>query len=165
MSTPRVQTSRRTSLALAVTAPLALAACEIDPPSARSSATPSASPSTPPLPDTDVVTAARTAILSMVAAAETVTAAHPRLGRELDAWLSLHSAHLEVLLDDSGDDTEAPADGVLPAPRAASARARFVSDEGRLAGTLADLAREAASGDLARVLASMSAAVTQRVTT
>ena len=156
MFTPSVSTSRRTALALALSAPLALAACDLDPPSAVPTETPTAEP----LPDADVVASARKAILLMVATIGANVAAHPRLRRDLAPWLDLHQAHLAVLDDGTQDETVEPA---IPETRTANALKSVRSQEGGLAGTLADAARQAASGDLARALASMSAAVTQRV--
>lgn len=156
MSSPPISTSRRTAIALALSAPLALAACELDPPSAVPTETPTAAP----LPDADVVASARTAILLVVASIEAAGARHPRLAAGLDPWLSLHAAHLAVL-DDGSEASEV--EGEIPASRPGAARDRIVALEGSLAGTLADAARQAASGDLARALASMSAAVIQRV--
>jgi hypothetical protein len=152
-----VPTSRRTAIALALSAPLALAACEFDPPSA----VPTETPTTEPLPDADVAASARGQIVQMVATVEATIEAHPRLRRELAPWLDLHSAHLAVL--DVGDDQTATA--ATPPPTAAAARQIVIGAEGALAARLADSARQAASGDLARALASMSAAVTQRVIT
>ncbi len=158
MSSLRVHTSRRTALALALSAPLALAACDLDPPSAS----PSESPTTaPPLPDAEVVASARKAILLTVALAEAVSARHRPLRDEMRLLLDMHAAHLEVL--DDGSDAEA-VEAALPANTPPLARTQVSSAEGGLALTLADAARQAASGDLARALASMSAAVTQRVT-
>lgn len=154
--TPSVPTSRRTALALALSAPLALAACDLDPPSAVPTETPTAEP----LPDAEVVTSARTSILLMVASLEAASARHPQLAAGLDPWLSLHAAHLAAL-EDGSDESEVT--GEIPAGRPAVVRDRIIALEGSLAGTLADAARQAASGDLARALASMSAAVTQRV--
>jgi len=156
VSTPRAPTSRRTALALALSAPLALAACDLDPPSA----TPSESSSTPPAPDAEVVASARKAILLTVALLEAVSARHRPLRAGIQALLGLHTAHLE-LLDDGSEDQSLEA--VLPADTPAMARTQVSGAEGNLAVTLAEAARQAASGDLARVLASMSAAVGQRV--
>lgn len=151
-----VPTSRRTAIALALSAPLALSACEFDPPSA----VPTEAPTAQPLPDADVVASARRAIRVMVASVEAASARHPALAAGLDPWLSLHAAHLAAL-EDGSDESEVT--GETPAGRPAIVRDRIVALEGALAGTLADAARQAASGDLARALASMSAAVTQRV--
>ncbi|MEO5664850.1 MAG: hypothetical protein ABIR39_16395 [Nocardioides sp.] len=150
-----VPTSRRTAIALALSAPLALSACEFDPPSA----VPTEAPTTEPLPDADVAGVARAQIVQMVATIEATIEAHPRLRRELTPWLDLHDAHLTVL--DVGDDQTATA--AIPPPTGAAARQIVLGAEGALASRLADTARQAASGDLARALASMSAAVTQRV--
>lgn len=158
-----MSTSRRTAIALALSVPLALAAaCELDPPSA----VPTEGPTPEPLPDAEVVASARHAILVAVASVEAATARHPRLAGKLGPWLALHAAHLDVLDDGSENRSGDGADevtGETPAARPGTARDRIVALEAALAGTLADAARRAASGDLARALASMSAAVTQRV--
>jgi hypothetical protein len=155
VSTPRAHTSRRTALTLALSAPLALAACDLDPPSAA----PSQSPTTPPLPDTEVVASARKAILLTVALLEVVSVQHRSLRARIRPLLDLHAAHLEVLDDGSEDQSPEPA---LPADTPAMARTQVSGAESNLAVTLADASRQAASGDLARALASMSAAVAQR---
>lgn len=157
MSTPRVHTSRRTAIALALSVPLALAACDLDPPSAGPSDAPT---TTPALPDADVVASARKAILLTVALLEAVETRHRSLRIGIRPLLDLHAAHIEVLHDGSEDAAvEAP----LPADTPPLARTQVFGAERSLADTLADAAREAASGDLARALASMSAAVAQRV--
>ena len=104
--------------------------------------------------------AARKAILLMVATVEATTAAHPRLRAGLGPWLDLHGAHLAVLDDGAEDQAVEPAP---IEPRAPAARQAVVSAEGALAGSLADSAGRAASGDLARALASMSAGILQRL--
>lgn len=156
MSSLRVPTSRRTALTLALSAPLALAACDLDPPSA----TPSPSPTAAPLPDAEVVASATREILLTVALLEAVSARHRPLRADIRPLLALHAAHLEVLDDGSEDPAAAAA---LPADTPPLARTQVSDAESSLAATLADAARRAASGDLARALASMSAAVTQRV--
>ena len=160
MSTSRLLTSRRTTIAAVLTAPLTLAACELDPPAA----TPPEAPTPAAVPDAEVVAAARKAILLMVASVEAAIATHRRLNPGLRPWLRLHAAHLEVLDDGSTDGSEN--DGIvaeIPASRAPIARERLLALESVLATRLADAAQQASSGDLARALASMSAAVGQRV--
>lgn len=154
MSIPRAHTSRRTAIALALSAPLALAACDLDPPSAA----PSESPTTAPLPDDEVVAAAGKSILLTIALLEAVRARHRPLREEIRPLLAMHLAHLEVLERPLDESVEAE----LVADTPALARTQVSSAEGSLAVTLYDTARQAASGDLARALASMSAAVTQR---
>jgi hypothetical protein len=156
VSSPRVHASRRTALALALSAPLVLVACDLDPPTAE----PSESPTVPAPPDAEVVASSRQAILLTVALLEAVSARHRRLRADIRPLLRLHAAHLEVLDDGSEDEAEEPA---LPADTALMARTQVSDAESSLAAALADAARQAASGDLARALASMSAAVTQRV--
>lgn len=157
MSTPRVQTSRRTAIALALSAPLALAACDLDLPTA----TPPEPPTAAPLPDAEVVATARMAILRTIGLLEAASALHRPLRSEIRALLAMHTAHLAAL-EDGSEDRALDAD--VPESTPALARAQVSSAEGSLAEILADTARQAASGDLARALASMSAAVTQRVT-
>lgn len=157
MSSLRVHTSRRTALALALSAPLALAACDLDPPTAA----PSPSPSAAPLPDAEVVASARTAILLTVALLEAVSGRHKPLRADVRPLLGMHRAHLAVLDDGSEDQAVASAS---PADTPSVARTQVSDAETGLAVTLADAARQAASGDLARALASMSAGVLQRVT-
>ena len=158
MSTSRVLTSRRTTISLVLGTPLALAACELDPPAAPVPA--AGSPDPEPAPDTEVAAAARKSILLMVASLEAATVTHPRLGPGLRPWLALHAAHLEVLEDGSAEDDVdvAPVVDNLPV-----VRRRLLAEEAALATRLADGARQAASGALARALASMSAAVRQRL--
>ena len=60
-------------------------------------------------------------------------------------------------------DQDQGLEAALPADTPAMARTQVSGAEGNLAATLADAARQAASGDLARALASMSAAIAQRV--
>lgn len=158
MSIPRPSTSRRTAIALALSAPLALAACDLDPPSASPS---SLTETAAPPPDADVVAAAGKSIMLAVALLEAVRARHRPLREDIRPLLALHRAHLEVLERTSDESVEA----VLVAETPALALAQISNAEVSLAFRLADAARQAASGDLARALASMSAAVNQRLTT
>jgi hypothetical protein len=158
VSTPRAPLSRRTALALALSTPLVLTGCDLDPPSAA----PSEPPTSAPLPDTEVVASARKAILLTVALLEVVSARHRPLRADIRSLLDLHTAHLEVL-DDGSEDQDQGLEAALPADTPAMARTQVSGAEGNLAATLADAARQAASGDLARALASMSAAIAQRV--
>ena len=107
-----------------------------------------------------MVASARTSIRLTVALLDAVSARHRRLRAEISPLLDLHAAHLEVL--DDGAEDEAVAAG-LSAPTPAMARTQVADAENSLAGTLRDAARRASSGELARALASMSAAVSQRV--
>lgn len=157
MSRPRVPTSRRTAIALALSAPLALAACDIDPPSAVPTATPTAEP----LPDAEVVASARKTILLAVAQVEAVDARHPTLRAANAPLLAMHAAHLAVLGDSEDQAVEAPYVDIT----LRGARIQVATAENAVADALVGAAGQAASGDLARALASMAAAITQRVAT
>ena len=104
----------------------------------------------------------RQTILQMVSSLEVVRLAEPRLRAELKPWLALHAAHLEMLDDGAVDE---PLEDPGPAGDGPRARQRLLAQEALVASALADGARRAASGDLARALASMSAAVRQRLVT
>lgn len=143
-------------MAAVVVGSLALGACESD----RGPRPPVETPTTAPLPDAEVVTSARESILLMVATLERVGAEHARLAAEIGPWLEMHAAHLAVLGGEGGDEDVV---GPLPPAKAAAARRRVLAAERRLAADLGDAAGRASSGDLARALASMSAAVHQRV--
>jgi hypothetical protein len=89
----------------------------------------------------------------------------PRLRARVAPLHALHLAHLETLggaPDDAGDAGGAPATPAVPgSARAAWSEVRTL--ESRLQRRLADWSVAARSGDLARVLASMSAAVAQEL--
>lgn len=160
MPSLRLLTSRRTTIALVLAAPLTLAACELDPPTDSS---PAAVPPEP-VPDAELLASARGAIMTMVGSVDTAIAAHPRLRPGLAPWLTLHAAHLAVLEDGSqGGSQDDSVETPPPAGTAASAIEALRSQEAGLARDLAEAARQAASGDLARALASMSAALRQRL--
>lgn len=142
---------------------VAITACDTDdlrPPkddaqsSAATSPTPSTSAATDP--DTLLVDRVNTAIIG---ASLTVAAARrlPRLRRPLASLQSTHLAHLAAL----DGELEGPQP---PRPTSAAAALRNVrAGEQRLQRTLVDAALEARSGALARLLASMSASVSQHL--
>ncbi len=167
--TPPLRTTRRRVLrapAAAVAAGLVAAGCDLSGSAGPGTETPSPTasgfpgPSSTPAPDPDVELVAR--VRSEVAgAAALVTAAgagRPALARELAPLARLHRRHLEAL---PGDDQEAPSAAVRG--DATAARRRVRDREAGLQGALADAAMAASSGPLAALLASMSAAVAQRL--
>ena len=88
---------------------------------------------------------------------------HAGLRRQLRPWLALHRTHLGALDAEPADD---PADGTaaVPAPtRPAAALAEVRGSEAALQRALVEDAVAASSGELAQLLASMSAAVAQRL--
>ena len=128
--------------------------------SASGSSSPSSGPATssssaPRTPDEAVVDE----VLSKLVSATTVVSAArkaPRLHRPLDALLKAHRAHIEAL-DGQPPGQRTPG----PPPVAAAALHQVRQSETALQAALADAAARAESGALARLLASMSASVTQ----
>lgn len=152
--------SRRTTLGSALAAPVGLAACDIDPPSRddRSSA------ATPPPPeDSELVATVVAALVEAGAVLAAATAAVPALDAQLEPLAAAHTAHRDLLagaVPDAELPTPAPAT-VPPQPQPALRDVR--RSEQRLLRTLRDGCLGAASGDLARVLASMAASTSQHV--
>jgi len=88
-----------------------------------------------------------------------VATAYPRLAPALKPFRELHAAHLEIL---GGEASTASADaGSLPGPSRALQEVRL--REQRSQRRLVDASVAARSGDLARVLACMSAGAAQRL--
>lgn len=153
--------TRRTAVVSAVgsalTAPLVLAACDIDPPASTDG-----SPASPPPPeDAELVAAVVAELVRAGAVLEAATLSVPGLTALLAPVAAAHADHLELLVG-------AVADADLPAsePSAiASARARALAvvqrSERRLQREVRRACLNAASGDLARVLASVAASTAQ----
>ncbi len=110
----------------------------------------------------DRVTGQLTELLAFVTGVE---ARFPSLGPRLRPWRELHTAHLQALgasAPPTGGDSGAAGDTAgLHSPAAAWRELTRREQVGRR--RLADAAVAAASGSLARVLASMSAGVAQRL--
>ena len=87
---------------------------------------------------------------------------HAGLRRQLRPWLALHRAHLAELDADPADAADGTAAAPAPTPRAA-ALAEVRGSEAALQRALVQDAVAATSGELAQLLASMSAAVAQRL--
>lgn len=143
---------------MALLAPLAVAACDIDPP-ARSDGSADSGP--PPPEDSELVTAVVGALVRARSVVEAATLAVPGLTPVLEPVATAHAAHLEVLAGAVPDaDVPAPAP-----PRIAADRTRALAavrrSEQRLLREVRDACVAAASGDLARVLASVAASTAQ----
>jgi hypothetical protein len=111
-----------------------------------------------PDPDEALVARTREDVAQTAALVAAAGQGRPALRRELAPYRRLHAAHLAAL---PGDVLEvAP---VRVRGNAAAARRRVRRDEQALQGRLADAAVEADSGRLAALLASMSAAIGQRL--
>lgn len=154
--------ARRTTVASALLLPLAASACDIDPPMREDA---SGEPVAQPPEDSALVSTVVTAVSD---AADVVTAAGdvaPALADRLGALAQVHAAHLDLLVG-AVPDAEVPTPGSASVPaRSAPALAAVRRSEQRLLRILRESCVAAASGDLARVLASMSASVSQHLAT
>lgn len=150
--------SRRTTLGSALAAPLVLAACDIDPPVRESGP----SPATPPPPeDSALVALVVGALVRALAVLEAATATVPSLGPRLEPVRTAHAAHLEVLAG-AAPDAEVPTATPPSVPgRIPPALAAVRRSEQRLLREVRRGCLSAASGDLARVLASVAASTAQ----
>jgi hypothetical protein len=167
--TPPLRTTRRRVLrapAAAVAAGLVATGCDLSgsagPDDGTSSSTPTPTPdptATPSAdPDEALVAQARSEVADTVAVVVAAGTGRPGLARELAPWERLHRRHLAAL---PGDDAGVPSARVLG--DAPAARRQVLAREARLQTALADAAIGAGSGPLAALLASMSAAVAQRL--
>lgn len=160
--------SRRTALGCAAAVPVALTGCEIAVPGRPPAPGPGPGPGAPAPaagPDTGDDTDLLAQVLDAVdATSATVVAAlarHRELASSLQPLLDLHAAHRDVLQGTSQAPAAEAGSGVPQTPDAATSVVRRAEE--RLADRLTRAAVAARSGDLARVLASMSAGVTQHV--
>ena len=143
-----------------------MSACDVDdlrPPDDEATPVPSPTPGATETPEPDADTAlARDAAHGVAGALVLVNGlrrSFPRLRDRLQPLVRMHRAHLAVL--------EVPGDRSVPAPdlggTPAEALARIRAAEQLLQQALASAAVEAQSGALARLLASMSASVSQHL--
>lgn len=153
----RLATTRRT--ALVVTAGLGLAACTSgspDDPDDPAGPADSASTSAPPADaDQELVDEVVELLTAVVTALGATRAGSRPLARELRPLERMHLAHLEAL---GVDETR-----FAYTPNDARTRREVFADELRLQRFFATAAVSAESGTLARLLASMSAAVAQHL--
>jgi hypothetical protein len=115
-------------------------------------------------PDVRTATAALTAVRSAHEAVRATVRSHPGARAALADLDTMHAAHERSLVDavpSQARASSAPASYRVPA-RPAVALARLSAAEGHLHDTLQSLALQAQSGEFARLLASMAAAVTVR---
>lgn len=151
----RFAATRRGVLAGLIVLP-ALAACEDDADSSHQPRT------APELPDDDIVGRAAQTMAEASLLCSATMARHPELARVCRAFRELHATHLAVLEQSDAIDEADPPPNV--ARNQAVARTALMTSENGVSATLSDLALEADSGQLARALGSMSAAVLQRLT-
>lgn len=120
--------------------------------------TPAATTGAPVDADRSLVDDVVAELLRMGALVAQVQARFPGLRRSTAPWRRLHATHLEAL---AGDAEAPPATGRLTT--AAEAMRQVRTQEAQLQRRLADWSVAAGSGALARLLASMSAAVAQQL--
>ncbi|MBC2933407.1 hypothetical protein [Nocardioides sp. zg-1228] len=150
--------TRRTTVGAALAAPLVLAACDIDPPRRDAG---SVDADQPPPEDSELVAGVVAALVRARSVLEAATLAVPGLTPLLAPVATAHTAQLDVLAT-AVADTDVPASDppVLPAaPRRALTAVR--RSEQRLLREVRRACLVAASGDLARVLASVAASTAQ----
>lgn len=117
-------------------------------------------------PDVHVAERAVAAIASTQAVLAEVRRGHPGLAGLVGRFSPLHTVHLRALRDAvpaGAAGTSAAPSGVPASGTRAGARALALSTERQLIATLTGLALRAESGDFARLLASMVAALDQRL--
>ena len=150
--------TRRTAVGSALAAPLVLAACDIDPPRRDGDSSPSTA--TPPE-DSELVAGIVSELVRARSVLDAATLAVPALGPLLAPVGAAHAEHLEVLAEAVPDaDVPAPAAPTV-APQQARALTAVRRSEQRLLREVRQGCLSSASGDLARVLASIAASTAQ----
>ncbi|GAB3034952.1 hypothetical protein GCM10011376_19640 [Nocardioides flavus (ex Wang et al. 2016)] len=158
---PGPSLTRRTAVVSAVgsalTSPLVLAGCDIDPPRSTDG-----SPASPPPPeDAELVASVVAELVRAAAVLEAATLAVPGLTPRLAPVADAHAAHLDLLVGAVADtDVPTSAPPSLPPDRVRTLAA-VVRSERRLQREVRQACVTAASGDLARVLASVAASTAQ----
>jgi hypothetical protein len=142
----------------ALTAPLVLAGCDIDPPASSDESSP-ASP--PPPEDAELVATVVAELVRAGAALEAATLSVPELTPLLAPVAAAHAEHLELLVGAVADTDVPTADPPAIAAGRAPALAAVRRSERRLQREVREACLTAASGDLARALASMAASTAQ----
>ncbi len=152
--------TRRAAVGTALATPVLLAGCDIDPPARGDGAAPATAP---PPEDSALVASVVAALVLARSVLEAATLADPDLTSRLDSLATAHAAHLDVLLGAVPDAATTPsAPPVVTAPAALTAVRR---SEQRLLREVRRGCVDAASGDLARVLASVAASTAQHAAT
>lgn len=140
--------------------PLVVAACDIDPPPSEDT---SGEPVPEPPEDSALVVSVVAAVIAAVDVVTATSATTPALATRLEGLARAHAAHRDLLVG-AIPDSDVPTPAVVSVPaRPGAALAAVRRSEQRLLRTLRDSCGAAASGDLARVLASMAASVSQHL--
>jgi hypothetical protein len=152
----------RRSLILAGVAGLLVSGCDVNNPVPTDN---TAKKPAGPAPDVAVATSALAEIRAVRAAVSSTLAGFPTAKSRLAGLMKMHQAHEESLADavpERARTSATPAPYVVPRKRE-TAFGNLAAREQRLHDTLDGLALRAQSGDFARLLASMGAAVTQQL--
>jgi hypothetical protein len=155
---PGVVATRRTALAGAVGSALALAACDGGEPAASPSPTAASTSLAPADPDQALVAQVVAELDELIAFTVAAAAARRAVAAWPAAFETLHRAHRSVLTE---EEAQTPATRVRGS--AGEVLDRVTRREERARRQLAEWAVAAQSGRLARLLASMSAAVAQQL--
>jgi hypothetical protein len=153
---PRVTATRRATLGGALLGLGAAAGCDLDPPGKEPTG---AGPSVDGDPDTALVEKVLAELARLTGLVSVVASEHPRLAPAMADLRALHVAHRTALGGEPGH--EAASGGVHTGADEALRLVR--TRERRAQGLLADWSVRAESGALARLLASMSAGIAQRL--
>lgn len=155
---PGPAATRRTALAGALGGVLVVAGCDADDPASTPSPTAETTTQTPDDPDEALVDEVVAELDALIAFNEAAAAARPAIGPWPTAFATLHRAHREVLSDEGFSATAPQIRG-----NARAVGRQVTSREQAAQRQLADWSVAAESGPLARLLASMSAAVAQQL--
>ena len=157
---PALRTTRRTTLGGALVGVVVLAGCDLGSGDPASAPAPSVDPDDP---DAGLVENVVDDVVATRQLVETLRRRHGSLRRPLGGLAQVHDAHLEALgssrRSDQGSGRRSP-----PTSNAAEALVVLRARELRHQRLLVERATAAQSGRLARLLASMSAAVAQQLT-
>ena len=150
--------TRRTAVGSALVVPLVLTGCDIDPPRRDGGASPDAAP---PHEDSAVVAAVVTELVRARSVLESATLTVPALGSRLAPVGAAHAEHLAVLVQ-AVPEADVPTPSPPPiGTQQARALTAVGRSERRLLREVQRGCLAAASGDLARVLASIAASTAQ----
>lgn len=154
----RPSATRRTVLGGAALTVLGTTGCDLDP---RSAPTPQR-PAPPVDADSELVEAVVGDIKDVAGTVTALAAAYPALAAAVLPLAHLHASHLAELRPD-GVTTPSPTSSGVPSPGPRAALRGLQGRERQLQRRLVTASMAAGSGELARLLAAMSAAVAQQL--
>jgi hypothetical protein len=154
--------TRRTALTSGAVGLLLVAGCDLDDAdSAPRSGSSTDTPTPAADPDAALVDSALDEMRSLWALVDDLGDAYPRLARSMHQLRRMHTAHIEALDGELPSHPGGATVSTVPSQPISTVRRA----ETRLQRNLVDSAMAAQSGTLARLLASMSAAISQQLAT